>query len=237
VTCEATDDVAEGEDFELVRITVVAAAAAADVDVDPVALVEMTDPTEVRFARTDEAAAGSRVEVVGGTATVVAAPEVTSVTVRVNVMTPAPAPAPTLLTPEAPLTPDVLLTPEALLTLDTLLAPDDEPLMPPDAPVVVGNGTLLLLLPASGVTPPFAPLAAITERAVASLEQDRMVPASRTDGRAKHCSPFGQATVVHFPFVHVAVSLLTHATCPVVQADFVVKVPNSAFRICASCPF
>lgn len=232
MTCEATD-VAEGEDFELVRITVVAAAAAADVD--PVALVEMTDPTEVRLARTDEAAAGSRVEVLGGTATVAAAAEVTSVTVRVNVMT--PAPAPTLLTPEAPLTPDVLLTPEALLTPDTLLEPEEEPLTPPDAPVVVGNGTLVVLLPASGVTPPFAPLAAITERAVASLEQDRMVPASRTDGRAKHCCPFGQATVVHFPFVHVAVSLLMHATCPVVQADFVVKVPNSALRICASCPF
>jgi len=52
------------------------------------------------------------------------------------------------------------------------------------------------------VSPPFAPVASIRDRAFASLVHEIIVPLLFIEGSAKHLLPLGQLWVCHVPFAH-----------------------------------
>lgn len=100
----------------------------------------------------------------------------------------------------------------------------------------VGKGTVVFP-PLVDAIPPVAPVALISDSALASLVQDTIVPRSLTEGRAKHDWLEEQLVVFHASATHCASSPEIHAVCPEVHASVDVRVWNSAFNACASCPF
>lgn len=93
--------------------------------------------------------------------------------------------------------------------------------------------------PASPRTPPVAPLASMTEAALASLVQARRTPSSRMEGMAKQLS-FREhlpRTVSHLLSTHTEIESPMQAESPVVQASALLTVLKRALSLWASWPF
>jgi len=111
-----------------------------------------------------------------------------------------------------------------------------------DVPVM-GIGLLLLLQVVPFVSvpkmPPVAPVAAMTDAALASLVQVNNTPAALTDGMAKQFCVFAQPPleVSQVPLVQVAMEFSTQATSPALQGSVAVRLWNMLLSFWASWPF
>jgi hypothetical protein len=107
----------------------------------------------------------------------------------------------------------------------------------------MGVGSLLLLHVVAFVSvpkmPPVAPVAAITDAALASLVQVNNTPSALTDGMAKQFCEFAQRPldVSQVPLTQVAMEFSTQAASPALQGSVAVRFWNMLLSLWASWPF